>query len=109
MRIPGFIIASVLFAATLSSFCHSAGIDIFAGPQRVYAEEDWKSEFADICSKTEDAATLTAGELKNLIDRCERLKPLIEKLDETQRKIYLRRLQQCRDLLAFMLESKEKK
>jgi len=37
------------------------------------------------------------------------LKPHIEKLDESQRKVYGRRLQLCSGLLVFVLESKEKK
>ncbi len=75
----------------------------------VYAQDDWKKEFDDICSKTEEAMTLSQDEIKNLVVRCDRVKPLIEKLDETQRKIYLKRLRMCRDLFIFVLESKEKK
>src|SRR5512143_2775523 len=60
--------------------------------------EAWKKEFEAICSKTDDAMTLTKDELKDLVERCEKLKPMIEKLDESQRKVYLKRLQSCRDL-----------
>jgi len=48
-------------------------------------------------------------ELRSLVDRCDALKPRIEKLDEPQRKVTLKRLQMCRDLYAFVLEMKEKK
>jgi hypothetical protein len=70
------------------------------------AQDDWKKEFEDICSKTDDSMSLTADELKSLVDRCDALKPRIEKLDESQRKVYLKRLQMCRDLLVFVIESK---
>jgi len=50
--------------------------------------------------------SFTPDELKSLVGRCDALKPRIEKLEETQRKVYLKRLQMCRDLLAFVLESK---
>ncbi len=73
------------------------------------AQEDWRKEFDDICGKTQDAMMFDAEELKSLVARCDRIKPLIEKLDETQRKVFLRRLQLCRELFAFALESKEKK
>ncbi len=73
------------------------------------AEADWKKDFEDICGKTQDAMVYSPEELKALIDRCDKIRPLIEKLDETRRKVYLRRLQMCRDLFAFALESKEKK
>ena len=74
-----------------------------------YAQDDWKTEFEAICSKTQDSAALSPDELNNLVDRCNKLRPHIEKLDETQRKVYLKRLQMCRDLFVFVLESKEKK
>ena len=74
-----------------------------------YAQDDWKKEFEAICSKTQDSAALSPDELNNLVDRCNKLRPRIEKLDETQRKVYLKRLQMCRDLFVFVLESKEKK
>jgi hypothetical protein len=49
----------------------------------------------------------SAGELRHLIARCDALKPRIEKLDEPQRKVTLKRLQMCRDLYAYVLEAKE--
>jgi hypothetical protein len=70
------------------------------------AQDDWKREFEDICSQTQDSTFLTTEELKGLIGRCETLRPRIEKLDETQKKIFLKRLQMCRDLFAYTLESK---
>jgi len=75
----------------------------------VHAQDDWKNEFDDVCSRTQDAMIFSPDELRNLIARCDKLKPRIEKLDETQRKVFLKRLQLCRDLFLFVLESKEKK
>ena len=69
------------------------------------AQEDWKAEFDAVCSKTQDSPALTKLEIKNLIERCDRLKPRIEKLDEYAPIVYLKRLKMCRDLFAFMLES----
>lgn len=74
-----------------------------------HAREDWSQEFDQVCSKTEDAMTFSVEELKSLVDRCDALKPRVEKLDDPQRKVILRRLQMCRDLYAFVLEMKEKK
>ncbi len=70
------------------------------------AQEDWKADFEDICAKTQDAMALTKEELRSLVERCDRLRPRIEKLDESASKVYLKRLQMCRDLYAFALESK---
>jgi broad-specificity NMP kinase len=74
----------------------------------VHAQDDWKHEFDDVCAKTQDAMMFSPDELRSLVARCDKLKSIIEKLDETQRKVYLRRLQLCRDLFSFVLESKEK-
>ena len=74
-----------------------------------YAEQDWKAEFDDICEKTQDAMAYSPEELRKLVERCDKIKPLIEKLGETERKVYLRRLEMCRELFVFTLESKEKK
>lgn len=79
-----------------------------SAPQFACAEDAWKTEFEDICSKTNDAMALNKEEVKALIDRCDKLKSQIEKLDETARKVYLKRLQMCRDLFVFVRDSKEK-
>ncbi len=73
-----------------------------------HAQDDWKTEFETVCARTQDAAELGKEELKSLVERCDKLKPRIEKLEETQRKVYLKRLKMCRDLYAFVLESREK-
>ncbi len=74
-----------------------------------YSQEDWRKEFEEICSKTENAMAFNVEELRSLVDRCDALKSRVEKLDEPQRKIILRRLQMCRDLYVFTFEMKEKK
>jgi hypothetical protein len=73
------------------------------------AQEDWRKEFDDVCSKTQDPLVFTTDELKGLVGRCDKLKPQIESLDESQRKVYSKRLRMCRDLYFYVLESKEKK
>jgi hypothetical protein len=85
------------------------GEDGFLWTGAAFAQEDWKKDFEGICSGTQDAMSFSIDELKSLIGRCEKLKPVIETLDETQRKVYLKRLRMCMELLVFVLESKEKK
>lgn len=70
------------------------------------ADEGWKDEFAQVCSKTQDAMTLSTQELQGLVERCDRLLPVVEKLDEPLRKVYGRRLKACRDLYQFVLDSR---
>jgi hypothetical protein len=102
-------------AAALAAFlitAHAApllGQHAMFGPASAYAEEDWQKEFDEVCSKTEGAMTLSAEELKALVEKCDKLKPKIVGLDETRSKVYLKRLQRTRDYYLFVLESKEKK
>ncbi len=98
----------IVLATALSAF---SGILVFsdgliAAPAAAVAQDDWKKEFEDVCSQTQDAMSFTPDELKGLVGRCDALRPRIDKLDETQKKIYLKRLQMCRDLFAYTLESK---
>jgi len=74
-----------------------------------FAQEGWKAEYDEVCSKTDVAMTLSPEELKELIAGCDRLKPKIEAEEESTRKVYLRRLQMCRDLYRYVLEAKEQK
>ena len=69
--------------------------------------EDWQREFDEICSRTQEAMSLSSGELTALVQRCDALLPRIEKLDETRKKVYTERLRRCKGLYAYVLESKK--
>jgi len=99
------LIAAVTLTLPFPAVYHGAP-DIVGS---VYSQDDWKTEFEIVCAKTQDPMTLSPDELRMLISRCDKLRTLIDKLDETQRKVYLRRLQMCKDLFSFVLESKENK
>lgn len=71
------------------------------------AEEPWKQELMEICSKTDGAVSFSKEELKMLLQRGEKLKAAIGALEDTPRKVYLKRLQMCMNLYTFVLESKE--
>lgn len=73
-----------------------------------YADEDWRTEFDYICGKTEESMTMKLEELKDLITRCEKLKPVIENLDHPQKKVFLKRIEMCKNLFGYMLEVREK-
>lgn len=74
-----------------------------------YGAENWKDQLSAICSRTNEAMDLTTDELKSLVTGCDKLKPVIESLEESPRKIYRKRLQMCRDLYAYVLEVKEQR
>jgi hypothetical protein len=101
----GLVIA---LAAALSALSGTAILSNgpLAASAAASAQDDWKKEFEDICSQTQDAMLFTPEELKGLVGRCDALRPRIEKLDESQKKIYLKRLLMCRDLFTYAIESK---
>ncbi len=104
-KVPAAVLLAVL--SFLFSPCGRESLQQMAG-SAAYAQDDWTTEFETVCARTQEAAGMPRDELKKLVERCDKLRLRIEQLDETQRKVYLKRLKMCRDLYAFVLESKEK-
>ena len=75
-------------------------------------EQDWKQEFADVCSKTQNAMLLSIDELEAYIKRCDKLQERLDELNgqegQTEKKVYTKRLKMCRDLYQFTLEYMKK-
>jgi len=103
--LPLVLIGATFFFWGVESPVNSAHIRHAAAS----GEQDWKQEFDGVCAMTQDAMALSIEELDSLIKRCDALKSRIEKLDESTRKVYLRRLERCRDLYLFVLDSKRQK
>ena len=72
------------------------------------AEEGWKTEFESVCGATDNAMSLSTDDLRKALERCDRLKEQIDRLESSPRKVYLKRLQMCRDLFAYVLASKQR-
>ena len=105
-----------LFLVTFTSLlylCFFHGNSIVGNLSNAYAQPDWKQEYADICSKTQNVMSLTSKELKDYVDRCDKLQDRINELNGTEgpseRKVYTKRLKMCRDLYDFTLNFKENK
>jgi len=97
----------------VASICGATGLLLLlagapGGAQEPAAQQtaDWRVEFEAVCGTTDASMSFTVEELTNLIARCDKLAELIGAEDETVRRVYLRRLKMCRDLLAYILESK---
>jgi hypothetical protein len=67
---------------------------------------DWRAEFEAVCVKTDLAMSLSSEELTDLVARCDRLAERIGLEADIVRKVYLRRLQSCRSLFVFVLETR---
>ena len=103
---PGFVVV-LLFVALAGSFRAPALSERqSSASQKQPTQDSWQKEFDDVCSKTDDAMTFSQEELADLIRRCDKLKPEIEKLEESRQKIYLGRLRMCRGLYAYVLDAK---
>jgi len=73
------------------------------------AADSWVAEFEDICSKTDVSDSLSTETLQSLIDRCDKLKTIIESSDNVQKKVYLFRLDKCRRLFSYSVEVRGQK
>lgn len=100
-----------VFCSLLMAMLLSSGFQPIYCTKAVAAEsvESWRAEFDAVCGQTDNAADLSIEELKKSIAQCDALQPKIEALEATPRKIYLKRLQMCRNLFTYLLEGKEKK
>jgi len=76
-------------------------------PGAAWSEEPWQADFDAICAKTQDAMALSVNELNLLIERCTTLEKVIDTKEESVRKVYLKRVQLCRNLYAYVLEYKK--
>jgi hypothetical protein len=79
---------------------------LFINMQAAYGEDSWRTKFDTACAQSNAAMALSMPELKKLIEQCDRLQKIIEAQEETVRKVYLKRLQLCRNLYVFVLETK---
>ncbi len=105
-RAGAVMAAAFIFMALPQGHEADPSLPCFAKPAQA-AEEPWEQEFNEVCSRTTDSMSLSREELQLLIARCEKLKPIIEVQEETTRKGYRKRLEMCKNLLVFVLESKK--
>lgn len=76
-------------------------------PAAARCEQPWRDSFEESCNRTSEAMTLSVAELKELLAKCDALQKVIEGQEESVRKVYLKRLQLCRNLYVYMLEYKQ--
>jgi len=110
MKVNKCRVASLVAAAGFTLMLYAAGPaggqEPVSQPSAMQQSEDWRVEFEVVCGTTDASMSFTAEELTDLIARCDKLAERIGAEEETVRRVYLRRLKMCRDLLAFVLESK---
>ena len=104
-------VASLAAAAGFTLMLHAAGPagaqEPVSQPSAMQQPEDWRVEFEVVCGTTDASMSFTAEQLTDLVARCDKLAERIGAEEETVRRVYLRRLKMCRDLLVFVLDSKK--
>ena len=98
------VFLEIVLVVGLAGLCGMPSMAAAAAPS---TQRGWQEEFDDLCSKTQDAMTLSVEELMALLQRCDALLPEIEKLDDTRKKVFSGRLQRCRGLYVYVLDSKK--
>jgi len=88
----GFIVASLLTLATVST---------------ATAQDSWKPSFEEICSKVQATDNLSSAELTALIEKADKLLPVIQASDSPSKKVYVLRLKKCRSLFEFIIDTKK--
>jgi hypothetical protein len=78
---------------------------LWPGPAR--GDDSWRAELEAVCADSGAATTLSVSELTLLIGKCDALQKAIAAQEESVRKVYLRRLQMCRNLYDYVLEVKK--
>ncbi|WP_460596346.1 hypothetical protein [Geomonas sp. Red276] len=99
---------SLLARGSVAVAALSLGLLVLAaGPAEVGAEPGWMPAFEETCNKTSVGMSLTVPELTALLEKCAELEKSIQAEEETTRKVYLKRLQLCRNLFAYLLDYKK--
>ena len=66
-----------------------------SSPNGSYAQQDWKQEYATVCSKTQNAMNLSSKELRDYVERCDKLQERINELNGSEgasgKKVYTKR------------------
>jgi len=100
---PKVFLEIVLFVG-LAGLCGMPGMAAAEAPA---TQQGWQEEFDNVCARTQGAMGLSVEELTSLVQRCDALLPEIEKLDDTRKRVFGGRLQKCRGLYVYVLDSKK--
>ena len=71
------------------------------------AQDIWKPSFEEICSKVQATDNLSTAELAALIEKADKLIPVIQASDSPSKKVYVLRLKKCRSLFEFIIDTKK--
>jgi hypothetical protein len=98
---------NVMHFATPTKVFIVACLLTLAAVSATHAQESWKPAFEDICWKVQETDNLSIAELTTLIEKADKLMPVIQASDSPSKKVYLLRLKKCRALFEFIIDTKK--
>jgi polyhydroxyalkanoate synthesis regulator phasin len=109
--------AGVLSSASVERFAEKGEMDsacrsfldclLRSATEPVAEGESWKERFERICAQIEIAETLTREELEELIRECDALLEELQTLQAPGARVYVFRLEKCRDFFRYTLDLRE--
>ena len=72
------------------------------------AEENWKESFEEICGQVQGAESMTDQQIKAMMEKADKLMPVIQASNDPGKKVFLIRLKRCRGVYEFMLDTRKK-
>jgi hypothetical protein len=95
-----------LMGKSLAVFIAAGMIALLAAPLAT-AEENWKESFDEICGKVQSADSMSEQDIKTMMERADKLAPVIQTSTDPRKKVFLLRLKRCRGVYEFMLDTKK--
>ena len=71
------------------------------------AADAWKELFEDVCGQVMGAESMSEKDLVAMVEKADKVLPMIQASDDPAKKVYLMRLKKCRAVYEFMLDAKK--
>lgn len=94
------IVKSIAVAVLLGMVCLAAALP-------ATAEENWNDQFEEICGKVQSADSMSDQEIAAMMDKADKLLPVIQASNNPGKKVFVTRLKRCRGVYEFMLDTRK--
>lgn len=71
------------------------------------ANATWKEAFEEVCGQVMGAESMSDKDLATMVEKADKLMPVIQASDDPGKKVYLMRLKKCRAVYEFILEARK--
>jgi hypothetical protein len=95
--------AGIRFAALIMTGTLMLGLTASA----LAAGATWKETFEEVCGQVMGAESMNEKELAAMVEKADKLLPVIQASDDPGKKVYVMRLKKCRAVYEFILEARK--